>query len=235
MAKMVGFARTLKLAWLDKTVELVRAGLSKEETGKELNEYLSFEIDAKDNIRKVRCILINIWADVDEKNIDIRNLALELCDKYPDYRLELHWGMMLLAYPVFKDLCKLVGRTSEFKDEISLKQVKNRLYNEWGESSTLYFSIQKLMSTLKNIDVLSLEKPGIYKLIKHKVNNNEIIDFLVCVMMRVDDGGYYSFTELSSSVYMFPFEYEVSKEFILQDKKFITNSFGGEMTISLRE
>ena len=40
---------------------------------------------------------------------------------------------MLAAYPVFIDMCKLIGKMSEFEDEITLAQLKNKLFDEWGE------------------------------------------------------------------------------------------------------
>ena len=51
--------------------------------------------------------------------------------------------------------------------------------------------------------------------------------------MNVDDSGYYSFQEINSSTYLFPFEYRVSKESLLQDERFVMNKFGGELSIAL--
>lgn len=95
--------------------------------------------------------------------------------------------MMLMAYPVFTDLCKLIGKITEFESEFTLKQIKQKLYDEWGETSTLMYSIEKLVSTLKNIEVLENVKAGVYKVKKHRVANSEIVNLLLLTMMRVDD------------------------------------------------
>ncbi len=57
-------------------------------------------------------------------------------------------------------MCKLIGKMSEFQDEITLAQLKQKLFDEWGERTTLYHSIDKLIATLKEFDVFALRKAG---------------------------------------------------------------------------
>lgn len=233
MAKMVGLSRNLKLSWLNQAVELVSSDLPENEIKEKLNEYLSFEIWSPTNIRKTREILMYIWHYENEYTEKLRPTALALIKEYPDYTLEIHWCMMLAAYPVFMDMCKLIGKMSEFQDEITLAQLKQKLFDEWGERTTLYHSIDKLISTLKEFGVLACDKPGKYHISKHKVSKDEISSFMVYTMMNVDDSGYYSFQEINSSTYLFPFEYRVTKETLLQDERFVMNNFGGELSIAL--
>lgn len=235
MAKMVGLSRNLKLQWLNKVVELVLEGHTKQEIKDQLNEYLSFEIKSPTNIRKTREILMNIWVYDNELSNKIKTPALELIKAYPEYDLVIHWCMMLAAYPVFVDMCKLIGKMSEFQDEITLAQLKQKLFDEWGERTTLYHSIDKLIATLKAIDVLKCDRPGKYYINKHRVLNGKIVSFMVYTMMLVDDGGYYSFIEANSSTYLFPFDYKLEKEILLEDTRFSMNNFGNELSISLGE
>lgn len=235
MAKMVGLSRNLKLQWLNKVVELVLEGHTKQEIKNQLNEYLSFEIESSTNIRKTREILMNIWVYDNELSNKIKAPALELIKAYPEYDLVIHWCMMMTAYPVFVDMCKLIGKMSEFQDEITLAQLKQKLFDEWGERTTLYHSIDKLIATLKAIDVLKCDRPGKYYISKHRVLNSKIVSFMVYTMMLVDDGGYYSFIEVNSSTYLFPFDYKLEKEILLEDTRFSMNNFGNELSISLNE
>lgn len=233
MAKMVGLSRNLKLAWLNQAVELVSSNLTEYEIKEKLNEYLGFEIGSPTNIRKTREILMYIWYYENEYTEKIKPIAVDLIKKYPDYALEIHWCMMLAAYPVFMDMCKLIGKMSEFQDEINLIQLKQKLFDEWGERSTLYHSIDKLVSTLKSFGVLTCDKPGKYHINKHKVTKDEVSSFVVYTMMNVDDSSYYSFKEINGSTYLFPFEYHISKEILLNDERFVMNNFGGELSITL--
>lgn len=233
MAKMVGLSRNLKFQWLNKVAELASGELTEQEIKEQLNEYLSFEISSPTNIRKTREILMNIWVYKNEVNSKLRDEAISIIHDVPEYALVIHWCMMMVAYPVFVDMCKLIGKLSEFQDEISLSQIKQRLYDEWGERTTLYHSIDKLISTLKELNVLHCDRPGKYRIAKHTVRNSKVSSFMVYVMMLVDDSGYYSFADLSNAVYFFPFEYQVEKKLLLEDSRFAINSFGGELSVSL--
>lgn len=234
MAKMVGLSRNINCTWLNKTVELINEGLKPEEIKEQLNEYLSFEISSPTNLRKTREILLTIWVADGELTSKLREMALELFNKYPEYRLEIHWCMMLAAYPVFGDMCKLIGKISEFQDEIVLGQIKQKLFDEWGERTTLYHSIDKLVATLKSFEVLLCNKPGKYTVNERSVSNAEVALFMVYTSMLVDDSGYYSFAELNNSLYLFPFKYSIEKEKIAEDERFIFNNFGGELTVALK-
>ncbi len=233
MAKMVGLSRNLKLQWLNKVVELVSSGLTEQEIKDQLNEYLSFEISSPTNLRKTREILMNIWVYENDISNKLRDEAVSIVRDMPEYALVAHWCMMMATYPVFVDMCKLIGRLLEFQDEITLSQIKQKLYDEWGERTTLYHSIDKLISTLKELGALQCEKPGKYKIVKHEVRNGRISAFMVYAMMLVDDSGYYSFTDLGNSVYFYPFQYQLEKELVLGDDRFSMNNFGGELSVSV--
>lgn len=235
MAKMVGLSRNLKLQWLNKVVELVLEGHTEQEIKDQLNEYLNFEIESPTNARKTREILMNIWVYDNELSSKIKAPALELFKAYPEYGLVIHWCMLMAAYPVFVDICKLIGKMSEFQDEITLAQLKQKLFDEWGERTTLFHSIDKLVATLKALDVMICDKPGKYHVNTHKVSNPKIVAFMVYAMMLVDDSGYYTFTDINSSTYLFPFEYKMEKETLFEDGRFAMNNFGGELSISLRD
>ena len=233
MAKMVGLSRNIKLQWLNKTVELISESLTVDEIKEQLNEYLSFEITSPTNLRKTREILLNIWEYENQYTERIKPQALSLIRNYPEYSLAVHWCMMMAAYPVFADMCKLIGKISEFQDEITLAQIKQKLFDEWGERTTLYHSIDKLVSTLKDFGALICDKPGKYHIGKQKLNNSKIVDFMLYVTMLVDNSGYYTLNELRSMKYLFPFEYNIAKEQLLDDSKFVLNNFGGELSIAI--
>lgn len=233
MAKMVGLSRNLKLQWLDEVVKLASSNLTEQEIKNQLNEYLSFEISSPTNLRKTREILMNIWVYENDISNKLRDEAVGIVRDAPEYALVAHWCMMMATYPVFVDMCKLIGRLSEFQDEITLNQIKQKLYDEWGERTTLYHSIDKLISTLKELSVLQCEKPGKYQIVKHEVHNGRISAFMVYAMMLVDGSGYYSFTDLGNSVYFYPFQYQLEKELLLGDDRFSMNNFGGELSVSV--
>lgn len=234
MAKMVGLSRNLKLPWLNEVVRLYVEGLEDDQIKEQLNEYLSYEIGSPTVLRKTREILMNIWVYENDYTDSLREEALRLIQKDSDYALPVHWCMMLAAYPVFQDMCRLIGKIGEFEEKITMKQIKQKLFDEWGERSTLYHSIDKLVATLKALDVLESSKVGAYSIKTHSFSKPEIVNFLLYTMMKIDDAGYYSLLNLENSLYLFPFEYQVSKESIMADDRFMLGTFGGEISFSLR-
>ena len=234
MAKMVGLSRNLKLPWLNEVVRLYVEGLEDDQIKEQLNEYLSYEIGSPTVLRKTREILMNIWVYENDYTDSLRNELLILIQKDSDYALPVHWCMMLAAYPVFRDMCRLIGKIGEFEEKITTKQIKQKLFDEWGERSTLYHSIDKLIATLKALDVLESSKVGVYSIKTHTFSKPEIVNFLLYTMMKIDDAGYYSLLNLENSLYLFPFEYQVSQENIMEDDRFMLGTFGGEISFSLK-
>ncbi len=51
-------------------------------------------------------------------------------------------------------MCRLIGKIGEFEETITTRQVKQKLFDEWGERSTLYHSIDKLLATMKALDFI---------------------------------------------------------------------------------
>jgi hypothetical protein len=233
MAKAIGLSRKIKLQWLNKAVDLLGENLTEGEYKAKMNEYLSFEIESPIVLRKTREILMKLWFYEDNTDIvGIRKDALELINKYSVYEVAIHWCMFLTVYPVFVDLCKLMGRIAEFHEVISLSQLKQKLYDEWGERSTLYHSTDKIIATIKELGVISTFKPGNYTIIKHTVTTSDVVNFMVRVAMKVDRNSYYSFADLNAFNVLYPFDYKIFKEELINDSHFIVTNFGGELSIA---
>ena len=235
MAKAIGLSRKIKLQWLNKAVDLLGENLTEEEYKAKMNDYLSFEIESPTVLRKTREILMRVWFYEDDADVaTMRKDALELIKKYPDYDVAIHWCMLLAVYPVFVDLSRIMGRIAELNDVITLSQLKQKLYDEWGERSTLFHSTDKIIATMKELGVISSDKPGSYMIVKHSVSKPEVTAFLIRVAMREDGNSYYSFMDLNAFDVLFPFEYKVSKEEVLSNENFIVTNFGGELSIALK-
>jgi len=234
MAKMVGLSRNIKMPWLNRVAEMANEDLSEEEVKNQLNEYLGFEIESPTNLRKTREILMNIWIYKNDYSEKLFSDARRLFRSYPDYELEIHWCLILAAYPVFIDVCKLIGKMTQFQDEITLAQIKQKLFDEWGERTTLYHSMDKIIATMKALGVIEGDK-GKYKIKKYSVKNQKVVMFMLYSLMCIDDAGYYTMLELSSSPLFFPFEYTLDKVEMMEDDRFVFSNFGGDTTVGIKE
>jgi len=231
MAKMVGLSRGLKSEWLDKTVNLVLAGLSENEIKDELNEYLSFEIKSPTNIRKTREILMNLWVYLNEDMDDIRNDAIIAFKTGKGSKMALHWCMILLCYPVFVDICGLIGKLTVIQDTFTTAWLKDKLFEEWGERATLYNSSDKILQTIKNLGAIENQSVGVYLIKQYPVLDDATIKVLVKTTLALKQKAYYEITEISSVSQMFPFVFDVTHEWIYNAGCFTLTNFGGKAVL----
>ena len=234
MKKIIGFSRNLKIHWLNKIVELVSEFTDQDVIKRKLNEYLSYEIKSETNLRKTREILLNIWS---YKNDIIENKqeVLDLMKKHPECSIAINYAMILCTYPVFYDICSIIGRNSDFKEEITLNQLKSKLYDEWGERTTIYHSTDKIIATLKELNIISAKKPGQYLINKAQISNQEVINFLIMVSLKLGGSqNYFSLKNISELPILFPFEFKICEKTISEDKKFTLNTFGNNVSLTLK-
>ena len=111
----------------------------------------------------------------------------------------------------------------------------------WGSWYTafIYITDQKkwpLQLRLRQILILNQTQSLDYGMMsQEEIEMLQHQAFMVYTMMLVDDSGYYTFTDINLSTYLFPFEYKMEKEALFEDDKFAMNNFGGELSISLND
>lgn len=230
--KMVGLSRAIKIEWLNKTVDLVLEGMAPENIKEALNDYIGFEISSKDNIRKSRDILMNLWVYPfeDENANQIRQWALEAIRNGSEDKLAMHWCMLLLYYPVFVDVTGMVGKLSTMQDTFSLAWLKDKMFEEWGERTTLFHSLDKIMQTLRQIGAVN-SKGGNYTINHFEIKNAETKRILLKTILALKMQAYYEPSELASVPQMFPFEYEVDSELVFGSDDFELGNFGGSPVV----
>lgn len=234
MSKMIGLARPLKIEWMNKTVDLLLEGKPIDEIKTELNNYLSFEIDTPTSLRKTRESLINIWAlDSDEMN-DVRKFALSLYLASPD-KLPLHWCMLLIKYPIFTDICALIGKISNIEESFTTAWIREKLYESWGERTSLDVPVKNILRTLVDFEALEKMKIGVYKTKTRPVKDENTICLMMLSLLALRKKAYYEVTELSGLPLFFPFNYDVTHELISGVKDINVGNFGGKLVVSLKD
>ena len=233
MSKVIGMSRNIKLEWLNKVAFLNIIGKSEEEIRKDLNEYLSVEIKSYTNMRKTRKILMNIWTSKD--NVEIKDIAASLFNSNKEEELLLaHWCLTLIAYPVFADICGTIGKLDSKMFDITNKDIKNKIFDEWGERSTLYHSIGKNIRTLKDLGVLYAASGNRYNINRYKIDSKEGLIIIAATLVRLKEKLYMSIEELNSSPEMFPFEYCMKVDVLSNNKLFSVDRIGGELVVSCK-
>lgn len=232
MAKTVGFLCMLKLAMLDKALDLVIEGVKPADIKEALNDYISLEIKSPDNTRKRREMLMNLWVKPfeDERANQIRNKAIESIRCGSKNRIALHWCMLLLYYPVFSDVSGIIGKMLIMQDSFSQAWLKEKMAEKWGERATLLKSVERVMQTMVQLRVLNSEK-GIYSANKIPVSSKAETIIIIKTILALQMRSYYEPSELTKISQMFPFKFSIDPELIFGSGEFEIGNFGGNPVV----
>jgi hypothetical protein len=232
MIKIVGLSRAVKQEWLDKTVEFLIQDDDESSIKEKLNDYLSFEIESPTNLRKTREILMNIWVRTSATAPDIHKVTIAAYRSGQGNKMALSWAMILLAYPVFSDVSCRIGKIGMVQDTFTTSWLREKLTETWGDRTTLIHSCDKILQTLKALGAVENKKQGVYGIKKYAVSDEQTITVLLLCLLALNRQAYYNIAELSYNPLFFPFEFDVSLDWLHRSPLFTLSNFGGKMVLS---
>lgn len=243
----IGFDRRVRLAWLDRTAEIVRETLSGagpdpaalSSVRAALNRALEGEVRGTDARRKTINVLTRIWLRVPEVHRVLRDEALALWGEvFPEERLWLHWGLSLLAYPFFQDVATTVGRLLRSQERFTTAQVVRELAARWGERTTLDYAVPRAISSLTEWGVLVAvgEEKGSYTGTSARATSHpELPLWLLAAALRASSGSVLSLYDLLRLPALFPFRLEVGLDRLHASPRFLILRNGdGEEWVTVR-
>ncbi|MBT3387718.1 MAG: hypothetical protein HN417_07295 [Desulfobacula sp.] len=141
----IGIKHVIRLEWMDKTLDMMLAGMSPKEIRKELDVFLSDKKQSggtgergKEAYRKAVTNLMLTWCTPEKELIPFRDAVLELARNTPaSERIPLHWAMISAAYPFWFGVAKQIGRLLNLQDQITKKQIIQRLKEQYGDRETI--------------------------------------------------------------------------------------------------
>ncbi|WP_061214830.1 hypothetical protein [Syntrophomonas wolfei] len=204
MAKIVAFSLPIDLNQLNEVYELYIAGVSREDARTRLDEQISQHLSSKDTIRKTRTILLNVWYDGESSIHDSAVEAARYLTR--SERLPAHWAMMLMRFPIFKDLCIVLGNLYELKDCVSAAQIKKEVFNKWGARSTLETSLSKNLKTLRDVGAIKCaDKSANYEKCVHTISDPNAVALLFASILLATEQQYMTWESFISHPANFPF------------------------------
>lgn len=161
----IGFDRLIRLRWLDRAALLAAELREPDALHQAMLAQLAGELPGVDARRKTANVLTRIWWRVPEEHAPLRDEALaQMVDCTPEERLLFHWGMCLLAYPIFRDVAATVGRLSRLQGTFRQVQVVSRISAEWGNRSTLETAVPRIVRSFVDWGALVVaEEKGTYR------------------------------------------------------------------------
>ncbi|TWI73971.1 hypothetical protein LZ24_01201 [Desulfobotulus alkaliphilus] len=140
----IGIKQTIRFDWMQKTVNLLMAGLDQKAVRQELHDYLSEkkgsgaeEERGKTSRSQAVNILMNIWVSPDQELLLFRDAALTFLREHPSLELAAHWAMISAAYPFWFNVARQTGRLLALQDQVTHKQISTRLKEQYGDRETV--------------------------------------------------------------------------------------------------
>ncbi len=214
MTTVVGFDRKIKLDWLDALVDRVAQDQDPAKLRSYLHKILAEEHPGEVARGKTVTVLMRIWARVPEEHMHLRDDAIDLLKTItPKDRLWLHWGMCLLAYPIFQDMTTSIGRLLKLQDEITWGQVHRRLGSTWGERTTVKKAIPRLVRSMVDWQVLDdSEDNKLFTAAKlHPAKSKKLEVWLLKASLAAQNKEQIEANELLTLPTLFPFKLSVGK------------------------
>ncbi len=158
--RMVGYNRTVKLRWLDETLDLFLAGMSDadiyEALGERLKDELSVGSTAQRGSReKTITLLMKTWVRVPPPLLEMRKEGVHLLQELRrSERLPLHWGMTMAVYPFWRVVADVTGRLFRLQGTATPMQVQRRVKELLGEREVVARSTRYVLRAFADWGVI---------------------------------------------------------------------------------
>lgn len=206
----IGLSRYIALEWLNETARATKEFRDPEQ----VKEVLQNTIDShegKEAKRKTIDVLTRTWARVEDEHVSLRDEALDIFDSDNSIeKIMLHWGLLLLAYPIFRDVTESIGKLSNLQGYVTISQVKRSIKKDWGDRTTLNKTVDRIFQSLVEWNVLQ-GTDGSFKLNKKicasKVN---VQKWLLTSLLQSIKPRLVSSDDLLTHSSLFPFSFDIT-------------------------
>lgn len=204
MAERVALSKPISLDLLNEVYEEYIAGFTKLESKEKLDKIISQKISSKDNIRKTRTIVQNLWyVEPDWFHGEASSVARYLSRTE---RLPVHWALLMNCYPIFTDMCVVMGQLFELKDSVSATQIKAAIFSKWGARNTLEASLSKNLKSLRDMEAIMYgDNRTSYAKVTHTVSDAKVVALLFTAVMLATGQQYMTWESFITHPAIFPF------------------------------
>ena len=140
----IGIKQVIRFEWMQKTVNLLLAGLDAKKIRQELHDFLA---DKRGNGSKgersdqTRTFAVNnlmkIWVSPDSELIPLRDTSLFSLRENSPIALAIHWGMISAVYPFWFNVARQTGRLLALQEQVTQTQIIGRMKEKYGDRQTV--------------------------------------------------------------------------------------------------
>jgi hypothetical protein len=158
--QMIGYNRTVKLQWLDETLDLYLAGMPDADIYQSLRDRLKDEMSVgrepkRGSREKTITLLLKTWVRVPKRLQATRDEAVNLLRRTRrSERLPFHWGMTMAAYTFWRVVADVTGRLFRLQETVAPLQVQRRVKELLGEREVVARSTRYVLRAFADWDVI---------------------------------------------------------------------------------
>jgi len=212
--RMIGYNRTVKLRWLDETVDLFLAGMSDADIYEALRERLKGELSVgstapRGSREKTITILMRTWVRVPPPLRELRKDGVQLLHGVRrSERLPLHWGMTMAVYPFWRVVADVTGRLFRLQGTAAPAQVQRRVKELLGEREAVARSARYVLRAFADWGVIvdSARKGEYSPSTSFPVTDPKVATWLLEAAVTSAPDGVTDFHGLVNGPCLFPFQ-----------------------------
>jgi len=223
----LGFDRKLKLKWMDAAAEL--ASQPPAEAKATLEAFLSTDVKGKDARRKANDALRRLWVTCERNRLTAEAQRL-FRNATPDGRVALHYGMSLMAAPFFRDAVHFIGRLIRLQGKVGVAAVRTRIYERWGERSTLNSVTARVFASLEDWGILKSLGRGNYEANELVITEAPLGSWLLAAALHAHQSKRLPPDELVALPELFPFEIDNGSQLVRAGQYFALHRQGLDRT-----
>ena len=211
---MIGYNRTVKLSWLDETLDLFLAGMSDADIHEALSERLKDELSVgstaqRGSREKTITLLMKTWVRVPSPLRELRKDGVHLLQGVRRAeRLPLHWGMTMAVYPFWRVVAEVTGRLFRLQGTAAPAQVQRRVKELLGEREAVARSARYVLRAFADWGVIvdSTRKGEYSPATPFPVVNPRLAVWLLESAVVATPDGMSDFRSLVNGLCLFPFQ-----------------------------
>ena len=236
MSKEIGFLNYIRLEWLDAALAHHISSKNIKAVKKNLYDLIEKEIQSKEVTRKTIDALTRTWIRIPSKDRSLQEDAMKFYDEIsPSKKLLLHWGMLLIRFPFFRDVCYYIGLLDSIQKEIPVKKLHQKMIEKWGHRTSMIRALDRVIQSMIEWNVITKSNSFLY--VNEPIEIKEIdllLWFLEC-LFKAENAQTMTYENLVSSLTKFPFVINLPSYYVKKSKRFEYYIQGTNLeTISLK-
>jgi hypothetical protein len=212
--QMVGYNRTVRLAWLEHTAQLMAMGRSEKQILEALREMLKDQLSVggepeRGSREKTITLLVKTWVRVPRGLEGFRDDGTRLLQETPtEQHLALHWGMTMAVYPFWRVVAETAGRLLALQGTTATASIQRRVLEQFGQRETVARSARYVLRAFVEWGAVDeTEMQGVYRAaVRHRITTRGASLWLVEAMLHSTKDGASDLKSLLESPALFPFE-----------------------------